>query len=153
MTRNARISFMKELSNGTPTIVVMEEIDTHMLRLAILGELTEFSVAIVELGEPRNDGVYEERQQMIRILDRLDQRPHMTEGRSFMCADGMRFTVGEVQIVQRILNKTMAKTVNELESFNRANSQPTIYVLQRKESLDRLMKHVLNAHGLKPPTK
>jgi hypothetical protein len=150
MSRNAHIAFHKTLTDGTPCVVMMEEVHTVVLRDVMLSGFFRLSVGIPELGEPIGTGIYEERHLFVRVLDRLDCRPMTSRGKSNMTINGVKLTVSEVEMIECEIKKLLSYNDKQLlkslrQTGNKFNAQV------RRDSLQTLLKHVSVAHSLKPP--
>jgi hypothetical protein len=148
MSRNALISFQKHLSNGDPAVVRLEQIDTLMLRDAVLSSFIDVSKAVPKMSSNKiGTGIYEHRQALLRILERLDCRPHPGTGRSTMMIGTERLTVGEVEIIEHLLTKLLAYDNKDLLKFMKA-SGAMMHVSIRRESFERILKYVVDAKGV-----
>jgi hypothetical protein len=129
----------------------MESVDTLVLRDAILSEFIELCRSIPKMsGNVIGNGIYEQRQTLLRILERLDKRPHQSSGRSTMVIDDERLTVGEVEVIEYVITKLMACDNKELLRRMKP-SGATMHVSLRRESMERLIKYVVDAKGMHKP--
>jgi hypothetical protein len=149
MSRNALISFQKSLTDNTPATVELEQINTLVLRDVMLSEFMRLSRSIPKMsGNTIGTGIYEHRQTLLRIVERLDCRPHPGTGRSTMLIGTERLTVGEVETIQQVLSQYLGYDNKELLKQMKP-SGAALHVSIRRECMERILKYALDA-GYKP---
>ncbi len=138
MARTNEITFIKNLSDGTPASVGMDITASLVLRDLMLFGIVNYSQKIPTLGKPAGTGVYEERATFLRILDRLDCRPFQTAGRAKMCIGKIRLTVGEVSLIENSIKQMLGFTDSQIKSALRYSGSGIKVTLQR-HYLERIL--------------
>lgn len=141
MPRNALISFPKALTDGTAVTVQLENVDTIVLREVILSEFIRHSRFISHISTAPGTGIYQNRDSLVRILDRLDCRPGQTAGRGRMMIGDMKLSTVEVEAIEHALSSIMDTIDKELIKRMKP-SGATLHVSIRREAMGRIMKNL-----------
>jgi hypothetical protein len=141
MSRTSIITFLVSLTDGSTATACLDGTNSIVLRELVLAEFMHLSIGIPELPSTSiGTGIYETREQLLRILDRLDGRPNMRPGRSKMLIGEVRLTMGEKEVIVCAARKALNLTDKELLKRMRLNGN-TLSAAIRRECLQRILNY------------
>lgn len=148
--RMTEVDFLKHVPALGDVTVAMQALDTIVLHDSLLAELFHISAALPEMEATGANGIYEHRETILRILDRLTGRPNQTAGRSSMRINKQRITAGEREVIRCTLKKLLNYDNKDLGKRLRVvGSKLSIQV--RRDKLSAMLKHVEEASSIKIP--
>lgn len=151
MPRIAEINFLKNVPPLGEVSVRMDPVVTTVLHDIMLAEFFHLSQGIVNLpGPATNHGIYEQREAIVRVLDRLTTRPSR-RGLSPMRIHNKRISVAEAEAIQCALKKLANSTDKELLKRLRITGSK-LNVQVRRDAINALLKHVEVSCSNKIPT-
>lgn len=149
-TRITEVGFLKDVVGLGQITVAMHQVDSIVLHDVMLAELFHLSDSIPDLSLPVGTGIYETRDAILRVLDRLTSRPKQTAGRSSMCINKQRITVAETEAIRCALKKLVNCDDKEMLKRLRVTGS-NLNANVRRERLVKILKYVEEAKGLKIP--
>jgi hypothetical protein len=144
------IDFLKDVPGFGVTNVVMTPLDSIVLHDVMLAEFFHLSDSLPEMGLPVSTGIYEHRDAILRVMDRLTSRPNQKPGRTTMRIGEQRITAAEVEMIRCTLKKLLNCSEKEMLQRLRVNGS-TLNVNVRRERIAKILKHVDGVHGNKIP--
>lgn len=150
MSRITEIEFLKDVPVLGVVAVKLDQVCSLVLHDVMLAEFVHLSQSLPTLDKPAGTGPYELRDAIVRVLDRLSNRPNQRSAKSSMKIDGKKLSVAEVDAIRCALRKLANSTDKEmLKRLRVAGSNFSVQV--RRDAINKILKHAETASSMKIP--
>lgn len=149
MNRLAQVHFNRKLISGEAAIIVADPTSVMVFRDLMLFEFMDISNSIPFMTAGTSEAVYKKRDMYATLLNRLDSRPGMIVGRSQMCINNVRITMGEVDFIKETLEKVQGfndKDFRTMMKYSMFNMPVKVRAHFLSNMFDRIQEEVKIRH-------